>query len=259
MSNAGTARARSDLRVPSHGQGLLATWRPGQSGNPSGKHRTFKEIRAYCREKSLPAARALAAIVEDVDPLTGLPNQDGRVVVVAAQTLMTWGHGKPPDYDPNEDKPKFDIDTSKLSLAQMKAFVTTLDKVLTLPPEEPEPVPEEMTAAPVSSPLGVIEGHVVEAEAQRVTEPRKPSHCPLLDELQPPKPARRKRAGPKKGNKPTLKVGKRSAKSAKARAFRAAMDRRIEAEKAGRPIDALPEETEPEAPPAPAHPRLNLF
>ena len=64
-----------------------------------GGNRRTHEVREICRNKSAAAAQALIRIVEDVDQ-NGRNAEDGRVVVVASQTILHWAFGKPPDYDP---------------------------------------------------------------------------------------------------------------------------------------------------------------
>jgi hypothetical protein len=113
MSGANTARATV---VPSHGVGaILPPWRPGQSGNPSGRPRSLREVREICREACPDGARALAEIIRDRDENGKLRERDGRVLAVVVQTLFTWGYRKPPDYDPREDKPRVVVDTSVLT------------------------------------------------------------------------------------------------------------------------------------------------
>ena len=112
MSTENSARARTV--GPSHGVGRITPFTPGESGNPGGRPTRFREVREICRNKSAAAALALIRIVEDVDQ-NDRNVEDGRVVVVAAQTILTWAYGKPPDYDPREDKPPVTIDTSHLS------------------------------------------------------------------------------------------------------------------------------------------------
>lgn len=123
MSGANTVRATV---VPSHGVGaILPPWKPGQSGNPSGRPMALREVRALGKEASPDAMRAMIRIVRDVDK-EGRNLEDGRVVVVAAQTILTWTYGKPPDYDPREDRPAVGIDISRLSAADRATMLRIL-------------------------------------------------------------------------------------------------------------------------------------
>ena len=73
--------------VPPHGAGkLVPTFPPGVSGNPGRRPARLREVQKLAREKSMTALKALIGLVEDVDA-NGVPNQDGRIVVVAAQTF----------------------------------------------------------------------------------------------------------------------------------------------------------------------------
>jgi hypothetical protein len=86
-------------------------------------------VQALARSKSLVVLEALIRVVEDtvIDENGRTHNrEDGRVVAVAAQTILTWGYGKPPDYDPREDRAHSVVDTSVLTheeKAQMLGFV----------------------------------------------------------------------------------------------------------------------------------------
>lgn len=126
-----------------NGHGILRTWAPGMSGNPNGVPKSLKEVRQLCRQKGVAAAQALIRIIED-------PNEDSRIVVVAAQTVLTWAYGKPPDYDPNEEKPRQLVDVSVLTLAEQKQMLGFLRRGLI---KDVEPGPDEATAP-------VIEGEV---------------------------------------------------------------------------------------------------
>jgi len=146
MSGENTARA---TRTPSHGVGkLVAPFPPGVSGNPGGRPTRFREVREICRNKSAAAAQALIRIVEDVDA-NGRNVEDGRVVVVAAQTILTWAFGKPPDYDPREDKPPLAINTSVLTVEERRLLLALLRKGLA----------KEIVADPASESSEQIEGH----------------------------------------------------------------------------------------------------
>jgi hypothetical protein len=139
VSGANTARAT--VR-PSHGVGaILPPWRPGQSGNPSGRPRSLREVRDICREACPDGARVLAEIIRDRDENGRLRETDGRVLAVVVQTLFTWGYGKPPDYDPREDKPPVTIDTSMLTKEERAMMLAILRKGILKCAEGPEQEP----------------------------------------------------------------------------------------------------------------------
>ena len=124
------------LRPTSHGGALLPPWKPGVAPNPGGRPLSLKEVRALGKEASPDAMRAMIRIVRDVDE-KGRNVEDGRVVVVAAQTILTWTYGKPPDYDPREDKPPVTIDTSVLTKEERTVLLSALRKGLLRSAEEP--------------------------------------------------------------------------------------------------------------------------
>jgi hypothetical protein len=97
-------------------------------------------VRDICREACPDGARALANIVRDLDE-NGRNREDGRVVVVAVQTLFTWAYGKPPDYDPREDKPAVTIHTSHLS-PEDRAHMLRILRTGVLREADPEPASE---------------------------------------------------------------------------------------------------------------------
>jgi hypothetical protein len=101
-------------------------------------------VRDICREACPDGARALANIMRDLDE-NGRNREDGRVVVVAVQTLFTWAYGKPPDYDPREDKPPVTIDTSHLSSEDRATMLRILRSgILRYTDGGPEPAPTEI-------------------------------------------------------------------------------------------------------------------
>ena len=87
------------------------------------------------------SALALCDMAED-------PNEDGRVRAVAAQQVLTWAFGKPPDYDPREDRPAVEINTAVLSAAERNLLLSLLRRGLLK-----EPAPD-----PSSEPPAEIEG-----------------------------------------------------------------------------------------------------
>jgi hypothetical protein len=132
-------RHRDDGRVlgPARNGGkLLTPWKPGQSGNPLGRNLSLKPVRELCRQKSMAAAESLIRIVEDVDE-NGRNNEDGRIVVVAAQTILTWAWGKPPDYDPNTERKPMSIDTSSLTATERAQMLAILRKGIIRESDQP--------------------------------------------------------------------------------------------------------------------------
>jgi hypothetical protein len=139
------ASAPLGMVVPKHGRGLLKPIQPGEKRNPGGKGGLWQETQRFCREKSVEAARRLFEL---------LGSDDERVSLMAADKLLTWGWGKPPDYDPNQERPATKIDLSDLSLAERRHLLSILDRVTTV-----------MDVAPPDA--HAIEGrtHVVDAVA----------------------------------------------------------------------------------------------
>lgn len=117
------------MRPGNRGFGQIAAqYKPGESGNPSGRPKSMKEVRDICRKASPDAAHMLADFVRLRDEHGHHPEQDGRVLAVVAQTLFTWAYGKPLDYDPREDQPPIGIDTSVLTTAERQLLLGMLRK-----------------------------------------------------------------------------------------------------------------------------------
>jgi hypothetical protein len=64
----------------------LIPWKPGQSGNPSGKAKAIADMEHKAREHGDKAIKTLAA---------GLDDDDARVRMSAATALLDRGFGKP--------------------------------------------------------------------------------------------------------------------------------------------------------------------
>jgi len=129
--------ARTGTVVPSHGVGRFTPFMPGESGNPGGRPTRLREVREICRNKSAAAAQALICIVEDVDQ-NGRCVEDGRVVVVAAQTILTWAWGSPPRLRSPRGPA---IETSRLSATDRETMLRTLRSGI-LREADPEPASE---------------------------------------------------------------------------------------------------------------------
>ncbi len=138
--NGGQSTARV-LVTPSHGVGrLVAPWQPGVSANPAGRPRTLKEVQGLARNKSLDSLRAMISIIDDK-----VIDADGHTRNVAAQTILTWAYGKPPDYDPRADKPELTIDLAVLSQADKQQLLGLLRRGIV---READPVSDQ--AEPVT-------------------------------------------------------------------------------------------------------------
>jgi HEAT repeat protein len=61
-------------------------FKPGQSGNPSGRPKEHAHIKALAREHTEAAIAALVA---------GLSDDNGRTRIAAAEALLDRGYGKP--------------------------------------------------------------------------------------------------------------------------------------------------------------------
>ena len=142
MSSGKRARALPPVYTPSHGVGVLRPFQSGTSGNPSGRPKSLREVRDICREACPDGARALAEIIRDRDENGNLREKDGRVIAVVVQTLFTWGYGKPPEYDPREDRPNLAIDTSALSTEERKFLLSLLRRGIVKEAEPEQPAPE---------------------------------------------------------------------------------------------------------------------
>jgi hypothetical protein len=134
MAIASNGRATTAV-FPPHG-GKLVQWQPGQSGNPAGRSSGLKPVRDLCRQQSMDAVKALIRIVQDVDE-DGRNREDGRILVVAAQTILTWAWGKPPDYNPNEERTPVSIDTSNLTADERRLLLGILRKGILKPADPP--------------------------------------------------------------------------------------------------------------------------
>ncbi len=73
--------------VPAHGKGRLRIFQRGQSGNPSGFSGKHGEVMRLCRQAGPAVARRLIEIALD-------PNEERRIVVVAAQEVLNRGFGR---------------------------------------------------------------------------------------------------------------------------------------------------------------------
>src|SRR5580658_8653082 len=97
-------------------------WKPGQSGNPSGKGGKFVEAQTIARKASPKAAQVLVEMLDDNDP---------RVRGYAADKIREWAWGKIPDYDPKaEHAEALPVDPSQFTPAQRVMIRSMLQLLL---------------------------------------------------------------------------------------------------------------------------------
>lgn len=113
VSEHASNRARDELptagwRKPSHGHGMLKNF---QTGNQLGGRRgtRFTETQKFAREHSMEALQALVERLHD---------PDGRIVVVAANSILERAWGRAREQKPEEQE-QARIDLSKLSSAEL--------------------------------------------------------------------------------------------------------------------------------------------
>ena len=68
-------------------------WKPGQSGNPTGRGRLYQECRRLAAEASPNAMRKLIKLMDA---------EDERVAYMATVAVLDRAGVKPIDFDPNE-------------------------------------------------------------------------------------------------------------------------------------------------------------
>ena len=143
-------KAGRAARVPVSARQLAALrpFKPGQSGNPGGSYRArFDTVVRLAREKSIPAVKALAKILED-------PNEDGRVRVVAAEAILNraWGKREPT----LNDEPQVRLNLKALTTEELRFFLRLVERgIVQLPAEqqsEAEQTVIEGTALPEPRP-----------------------------------------------------------------------------------------------------------
>ena len=74
-----TANKAKQRKAPPH------AWKPGQSGNPSGRPKEVGEIRELARQHTAASIKVLAQ---------GLKDENGRTRIAAAEVLLDRGWGK---------------------------------------------------------------------------------------------------------------------------------------------------------------------
>jgi hypothetical protein len=125
-SHEGSKGMPAVLHVPSHGHGYLRPVRPGEVRNPTGKGGLWREAQRITREKSAEAARRLVELMY---------SDDDRVALMASVKVMVWSWGKSPEYDPREDRPATEINTSIMSPEERALLLGLVRRGLLVPSE----------------------------------------------------------------------------------------------------------------------------
>jgi hypothetical protein len=100
-------------RKPKHGRGMLKPFAPGNPGRPIAAATRFIETQQFARSHSLEAMRTLVDRLRD---------PDGRIAVVAANSLLERAWGKVKEAKP-EDAQQASIDLSSLSAEELAIMV----------------------------------------------------------------------------------------------------------------------------------------
>lgn len=101
---------------------VVNKWQPGQSGNPGGRRKEDKSVKALARQFTAEAIQTLAEIMQDKDAATASR-------VAAASTLLDRGHGKPlQQLEVGEAGAFSELDDAELDnvIAKMGAQLATL-------------------------------------------------------------------------------------------------------------------------------------
>ena len=115
-------------------------WKPGQSGNPTGRGRLYQECRRLAAEASPNAMRKLIKLMDA---------EDERVAYMATVAVLDRAGVKPIDFDPNEAANalnEMSIAERKARLAELitraQALISapnTIQEACVAPNDEPEP------------------------------------------------------------------------------------------------------------------------
>jgi hypothetical protein len=99
---------KDGFRKPSHGHGLLRNWQPGNQYGGKRSSRYYETVQ-YAREHSMEALRALVERLYD---------PDGRIVVVAANSILERAFGRPKEQKPEEQE-QVQLDLSSLTREEL--------------------------------------------------------------------------------------------------------------------------------------------
>lgn len=111
----------------SRGGFIRPPWKPGQSGNPSGKPKIYREVLELYREQT---AKAVAVLVDAMSARdAGWPSR-----VVAAAQLLDRAWGKPREAGSESGSAAPHLDLSRLTDAEIETLTRIFSRMLPAPP-----------------------------------------------------------------------------------------------------------------------------
>ena len=113
-------------------------WKPGQSGNPSGRGGEYQRCLMLCRENSFDAAQQIIRLSRESD--------DERVKYMAATWIVERAWGKPQNYDPIKERAPTGFNPADYSSEQLKRIESALRVIMA--------VRDEMEAATLAGQSG---------------------------------------------------------------------------------------------------------
>jgi hypothetical protein len=121
------------FRRPSHGKGLLRNFPRGNAGRPPNTSTRYSETVALARAASPAAMKCLIERMSD---------SDGRIAVVAANSVLERAFGKTKEMKP-EERVQASIDLSTLSDTELRVLVDLVlsGRLRDMPRDEPDDAP----------------------------------------------------------------------------------------------------------------------
>jgi hypothetical protein len=112
---------------------MLKPWRKGETGRVSNVASRYTETQQYARQHSMEAVKTLVERLQD---------PDGRIAVVAANSILERAWGKVREMKP-EEREQVSIDLSALSAAELKILLDLAQsgRLRSLPSKEPDDAP----------------------------------------------------------------------------------------------------------------------
>jgi hypothetical protein len=131
------------FRVPRHGHGLLRPWPKGQSARPDTRPSLYVETMRIARQHSPQAIQTLIERMKDAD---------GRIAVVAANSVLERAFGKPREMKPEEQQAH--IDLSSLSGPELQLLLRLVESGRLRSAAEPA-----SDAAEIDGVVATVDGH----------------------------------------------------------------------------------------------------